>query len=335
MRVKPLTDKREIAIAVQKLKGRLTTGMASFRRTIGFPGGQVKGATVFWRPADEIWVHFDANSGENRYWCCYGSQNPSVPGPLHIAVEINPPHRGFNRRMAGTFVREAGGRVFLAHSGRVGGGKKGIGKEAFLDFHPGPNWATVAWPDGRESQTILIGGLLDRHLPEQIATFVQHVVNFKTAVRRDALPKKVNSSGTGFIPEFEGPRKSFRLSTTIEASCDHGTIVRWLKQGLEARGFAVFNDRQRDLFVPVSDQQMRALFEIKTSLAPQDIYGGVGQLMVHAAAQKKSAHCVLVLPRGVTKRVRDLLAKLDIDVIEYSWDHKRPRFGKFPRIKSA
>ena len=45
-------------------------------------------------------------------------------------------------------------------------------------------------------------------------------------------------------------------------------------------------------------------------------------VMVHTAAQTKSAQRVLVLPHGVTKRVRDLLAKLDIRVLEYSWDHK-------------
>jgi hypothetical protein len=328
--VTPLTDELAIANAFDKLKGRLAKGTTRLRRTIGFPGGQVPDATIFWHPADAIWVHLDAKRVENRYWCCYGVQNPSVGRSLDIAVEINPPQRGFNRRIAGTFVREVGGRVFLAHSGRVGGGKKGVGKRTFVDFHPGLAWATVAWPDGKQSEVILVAGLSDPHFPQQVATFVHEVAKFKAAVLVDAVPKKVKGAATGFIPEFEGRRKVFRLDRIIEASCDHGTVVRWLKHELEVRGLVPSNDRQRDLFILGSNGRMRFLFEIKTSLAPPDIHGGVGQLMLHSAAQTKRPERVLVLPRGLNQHVRSLLAQLQISVLEYRWHDERPRFGRFP-----
>jgi len=34
-------------------------------------------AAFNWRTTDGIWLHFNASNIENRYWCCYGVQDPT------------------------------------------------------------------------------------------------------------------------------------------------------------------------------------------------------------------------------------------------------------------
>jgi hypothetical protein len=119
-----------------------------------------------------------------------------------------------------------------------------------------------------------------------------------------------------FAPEFEGPRRAFRLDTVAESVCNHGTVVRHLRQLLEGKGFAVWNDRARDLVVGADSGVTQALIEVKTSTLPSDIYSGVGQLMFHGTfAGKKLPRRILVVPRGLAAHVDAVLKRLHIDVL--------------------
>ncbi len=330
MKVMPLTSKSEIAAAFKLLRTRLVSDAVPLRRTIGFPGGHVE-ALLHWRATEEMWLHFNASNIENRYWCCYGVRDPSREHDLDIAVEINPPKEGFDRRIAGAFVVEPGGRVFLAHSGKIGGGKKGVGKDAFWNFYLGPTSATVSWPDREETEVILIGEVRDPRLPQQIAAFVHEVARFKMAVASGSLASPLAAPRDAFSPEFEGT-KTFNVNTVIESSCDHGPVVRSLKEALEALSIPAANDRLRDLYTLRPSGDMNTLFEVKTSLNAIDIYTGVGQLMIHGARQGKAPKRVLVLPRGLGRQQLDVLSLLGIAVLDYTWQSKQPSFPKLAAV---
>lgn len=92
-----------------------------------------------------------------RYWCAYGTQDPTESKTLSITCEINPPRSGVNRRCGGLFVRDSRGRIYLAHSGKVGGGGTGVGKTAFTAWYGHGNWQDVEWPDGNTTRMIIIG----------------------------------------------------------------------------------------------------------------------------------------------------------------------------------
>src|SRR2546426_6326116 len=48
------------------------------------------------------------------------------------------PKEGINRRCAGLFVRDDDdGAIYFTHSGKVGGGREGVGKSAFLSNYRG------------------------------------------------------------------------------------------------------------------------------------------------------------------------------------------------------
>jgi hypothetical protein len=99
-----------------------------------------------------------------------------------LVCEVNSPFEGANRRVAGVFVRDSSGTLYLAHSGRVGGGRRGIGKEAFRAFFTDGDVREVQWPSGTVTETLVVGRLDDDRLPASVARFVRTVERFKQAV---------------------------------------------------------------------------------------------------------------------------------------------------------
>ena len=102
----------------------------------GGPGAH--DSTVHWISELQIWGCFrdDVARTGNRYWNAFGTGHPYAGDTLHITCEICIPLSGVNRRIAGAFGEGQDGTVYLLHSGKIGGGKEGVGKNAFLaQFH--------------------------------------------------------------------------------------------------------------------------------------------------------------------------------------------------------
>jgi len=268
MDVKPLITRTEIDRTFSRLEQRLRAGAQKLCRKVGARGGNST-RNVYWRPVEGIWLCFTRHHA-NRYWCAYGTADPNTHTSLSITVEINPPKLDFDRRIGGLLVADGSDRVFLAHTGRIGGGRKGIGKDTFLDHYAGPTWATITWPDDVRSKIILLADVADERLAEQVAAFVREVELFKALPWAKISKPSITNHGY-FTPEFEGRRRSFRLNTVVESVCNHGTVVRHLMTLLEARRFIVSNTRGRDLEVTTRRGALHALVEVKTSALTTDI----------------------------------------------------------------
>ncbi|MEJ5377089.1 MAG: hypothetical protein WHX93_10965 [bacterium] len=120
----------------------------------------------------------------NRYWNAFGLL--SSDHPSNIILEINFPLQGINRRIAGVFVRDTmTDEVLLLHRGGVGGGRQGVGKQAFLSWYnqvsPG---RLLDFDEGIRAadKCILIGRLTDDELLGGIYDLVQKVRSFKNSV---------------------------------------------------------------------------------------------------------------------------------------------------------
>ena len=183
----PLTDEAEIQEVFGKLSESLKQGSRRFTKHIGWKGedGEFE---VYWHDAPGIWCLLEPDREPNRYWCGFGTDNPGDMGRLSIICEINPPKSGMNRQVAGVFIRDETGSVYLGHSGKVGGGRPGIGRAAFLDFYGVNNCAPVLWPDGQESETIVVGRI-DTDLLAKVKDFVEEVKKFKNEVAGQSTPK--------------------------------------------------------------------------------------------------------------------------------------------------
>ncbi len=176
----PLTDRAEIDHNFQLLAQTLRIGGQLTRLVVGFRGGGME-LDIYWHPRQELWTATLVL--ENRYWCGFGTQEP-VP-LMGISCEINIPLEGINRRVAGVFGRDDGGRIHLTHSGKVGGGRPGIGKSALLAYYGNQPLATLTWHDGKRTSAIPIGQVSDPALLGKIADFVRFVERFKAQAAGD------------------------------------------------------------------------------------------------------------------------------------------------------
>jgi len=310
---------------------------ASFQRTMQRGARLHRDQWVGWRPQalqldvrwnDErqFWCHF--GSAKKRYWCDFGVQDPATTDKLSITVEINVPHQGATGRVAGAFVRGADGHSYIAHSGKIGGGRKGIGKSAFSNFCRGGNWHTVTG-DGVSREMMILGRVDHPSLVDSISHFTREVARFKKAGEDDALPPSSTKGAHAetFNAEFSGT-KTYPLGGSVEAECLHGVVVDELARTVEKLGLAVANDRPRDLYT----RDRRFLFEVKTDISTTSLYCGIGQLSVHGA---EGQSLVLVIPGAVLAKFKKALSYLGILVLEYRWKEGRPNFLNLRSLLSA
>jgi 5-methylcytosine-specific restriction protein A len=115
-----------------------------------------------------------------RYWNAFGIG--LFGGSNDIVVEINIPFKGVNRRVAGLYARDPyTNDVFLLHRGKVGGGRKGIGKRAFLNWYRGER-VKVDEADGRISEAILVTSLEASDFLFTLKYFIHRVERFKEII---------------------------------------------------------------------------------------------------------------------------------------------------------
>lgn len=132
-----MTQVSEVRKAAMEVRNALTKDAVRLRCILGYPGW-AGACTTCWSQRHRLWSVL--YRGKTRYWYCFGDHlSPSGPAPgerLDIVCEINSPLEGINLRCAGAFRRTKNGAVVFTHSGKVGGGRKGIGKLAFLRAYP-------------------------------------------------------------------------------------------------------------------------------------------------------------------------------------------------------
>jgi hypothetical protein len=225
----PLTKRSEIHAAYLALVSSLKTGAEQFRRTVGWRGGNDE-FTLYWHAKQRFWTAFSEDDF-GGYWCPYGTADPNENSTVSITCEINPPEDGINRRKGGVFLRDAAGTFFLGHTGKLAGGRKGIGKSSFFEQYSG-SLQEIEWPDGVTSELVLIGRIGGRSLLQGLGRYLHAIETFKNAVVLPPTPPP--SERLRFRPEFQGPRKRYSITGLVESQCDHGTVVRALHDALES-----------------------------------------------------------------------------------------------------
>ena len=306
--------------------------------SVGYRRGLRKFPKVLRFPAEGIWAipikEWDAQS--NSFWCGYGDRVPVEGDTLSITCQINPPHESPNLTYGGLFAKDQNGHVYLCHTGNIGGGRPGIGKQAFVNRYRGMRGSSVSVKiESRQEsvEVIFLGRVDDRRLPMRISHFVHEVSRIKKEIV-EGVPEP--SEGTGsFQPEFSGRRRSYSVGGTIASNVDHGVVVDALAHEIEKAGYTPRNDRHRDMFVMNDGHNgMPVLFEIKTSTETTDMYQAVGQLMFNGRARQSGVKLVLVVPDELTTDTNRRIQSLDVEVLRYQWQQEKPvfRLRKLKRI---
>lgn len=179
--------------------------------TIGFPGGNM--TCPVWAN-QKIWYStFEITKDDEstpRFWNGFGvtielSKNKSN----NIAVEINVPTEGIRKIVAGLFAKDTKTKkIFLLHRGRVGGGRKGIGKNAFLSWYPSPT-ITVYDEKEHEEQALIVGSINSAAFIDETANFIQNVALFREIVTSG----EINEST--FLSDEELTNRATESSSTL------------------------------------------------------------------------------------------------------------------------
>ena len=127
---------------------------------LGHPGASEK-AKVAWSETLGIWSFSRKIGGAG----------------IAITCEINFPLCGIDRRTGGAFAQDRAGKVFVVHRGKLGGGRRGIGKSLFETSYRGV-WEVME-DGGQETPVALIGVLHSPRFARQIALFVRKIARIK------------------------------------------------------------------------------------------------------------------------------------------------------------
>lgn len=146
--------------------------------TIGYHSGSIDSQIY---SDSEIWFSPNiTHTDEKKYWNGFGlSKNLSKTKSNSITVEINILHGEANNRIAGAFVKDdKTGDIYLTHSGKVGGGRKGIGKNSFIKWYKAPT-KTITTEGNKTKQVIVITNINSTNFVKDLATFIKNVDTFK------------------------------------------------------------------------------------------------------------------------------------------------------------
>lgn len=235
-----------------------------------------------------------------------------------IVVEVSVPERGDDARAGGMFAREPlSGDIYLLHSGKVGGGRKGVSPTAFRAFHGRP-LASVQ-TESRIRRAICLGRISDARLPALIWRYVQLVAAFKEQARAGephvVAPLLINS-----LDDEPWGRRQGQRTAEFDYYSYHGAIYAALKGRTRARvGDALRVDRTQRIDLGVWDgERLKEVFEIKTGGGRQAFYTALGQLLTHAP--DPTIQKTLVLPYEVTlpPDCEVALARLEIKIERFA-----------------
>jgi hypothetical protein len=290
---------------------------------------------VAWRPGSaemeithngKLWFGSSELSGSDttpRYWNLFGRY--ANAGALQIAVEINIATESNDRRVSGFFARDLETNTLcLMHDGGVGGGRRGIGRAAFLEWSSEEVIDVVEDSECRTRRGILVAVLRSKSAAADLGRFVEKVLAFKDAVVRGETSIEQAPQAQQTYPDYfdepSGKRRRQRIKE-LEYISRHGEIVRALRQWRQQSATPsdrIVKDRYIDLGVQVRGR-LTELYEVKTNCERQTLYGAIGQVLVHSEGGAESARRFLVLPRGqeIPDDVHRALQRASITLIRF------------------
>lgn len=161
---------------------------------VGFPGGN-EDLVVYWVPEMNIW--WGTKPARNRFWNSFGIGEPNWGSTEShsIVCEANIPNGNLcNRKIATVLAKDDGGSVFLCHSGKIGGGKKGIGKKFFEENYNIPlPWKKIQDSRGLRNMLVIGSFLSSGAFLRQLSNFVREVRRIKKLSDRKAKSEEYDA----------------------------------------------------------------------------------------------------------------------------------------------
>jgi hypothetical protein len=289
---------------------------------VGWPGGRGR-LPLHWRKGERFWVHFgEADQASTHHRLLLGTENPAKAASVSITCEVNPPLEGVNRKCAGAFLRDAAGRIYLAHSGRIACGSGRTGAALFRTSFAGANWTSVEWPRAGLDDMHVIAPIEGKRLLAQLAYFVHEVARIKTAARNG------DAAGDALIPpqrfrtEYARARRPPARIGAIEAQCDRGIVLASLHDQLLTRGLRVASAGAPDLGILDRSGRVKSVIAVTADRSRAAVHAALGRLTLGEGA--RDARRVLVTPGPIPTDLSAALAAADVLPVIYHWRRGRP-----------
>jgi hypothetical protein len=187
MSMRVIVGRAKIQEAIRVLTSTLKRATVVIPHRVSFRPTSIQ-LQLNWNAGLGYWWYIEHDNEKDMYWCAYGVSDPTV-GPddgdhaLRIDCEINVPLNPV-RKFAGTLVEDDAGTIHLAHSGALGGGVPGVSKAAFQTYRRREGLESVVWPDGEQSEMLVLGPIGGKELPAAVAEYVRQAQDFRGRIRR-------------------------------------------------------------------------------------------------------------------------------------------------------
>jgi hypothetical protein len=297
-----VADPKRIDRAIKRLHGALK-GVPARSVRLTWRGGELR-TTIHWVRDDAFWWAVEPRHQRDALVLGHAPDPPARRES--ITCEINLPRAGADRKVAGIIAADEDNALYLCHSGRMGGARAGQSKSGFREFVADGVWRPVAWPDGEETEALVIAPLDNPRLTRLIGRFVDLVRRFKEGDGPPAQP------GLCVEPSPHG---------STGAACDRSLVDLALHEELSKRGlfggelhlFSLRGARPQPLFALIADGE------------PQELALAVGSLSLAAARSGSDVRPILVAPAELAEQ-DGALGALPFACVRYRWRGARAVF---------
>ncbi len=286
-------------------------------------------AKVNWSKKLGIWT-FSQATKDVRYWNAFGTGKPQKAGNLPITAEINFPWTGIDRKTGAAFAQDEQNNIYVVHRGKIGGGKRGVGKSLFEENYRGV-WAWME-DGGMLSQVAVVGVLASGRFALQVAQFVIKIEKLKSFA--SFSPQTLlNFSEVSFREDFVGLPPDPDFPVPIQ-DCDHDSIVRHLALLLQRWKFKVGNDTQIDLFLmqPGSDR-ISHVINVCAGGDEKSVLAAAAKLLLRQSADDGCPSAVLIVREEFVSRYVQLLQKIHVEVLGCRLEGERIIFPDLGKIR--
>ena len=286
-------------------------------------------AKVLWSRKLGIWL-FSHTINEVRYWNAFGKGKPREANILSTTAEINFPWEGIDRKTGGAFAEDAWGNIFVIHRGKIGGGKKGVGKSLFEHNYHGV-WSFMKDGDSI-TQVAVIGALNSSRFAMQTALFVKKIEKLKSAAT-SSPQTEINFSEITFREDLVGAVPSPNVRE-IFTTCDRDLVVTSLANLLMHWKFRVGNDTKHQLFlIDPSKNKISHVFEVLADIKEKSVMAAAGKLLLKSTVDEGNPLPIMVLPEDGINAYTQELQKINISVIGYRLEGEQIIFPDLEKIK--
>jgi hypothetical protein len=279
-------------------------------------------SNVHWVEVTGVWIKSSgALNHRGVYWNGLGIQTDTKSLQNEI-VQVNPPVSGSPPgNCQGVVAQDSSGSVWILHRGRMNVAQQRVllsdysMDAARLSVVP----VLVSYKDGLELECFPVAKLGDPDLAVLAAT--RRFVEFCRIARTVALEGEEAAEIQRKTSGFEEPSGTYTIPAREEIVAEriHAEVFAALKKELKDRDIPHTNEKISllgpDLYT--TDKVEPMLFEIKTGNAADDVLKAVGQLVVYEQLLKDARRKVVVLPSDVRSDYKELLGRLDIEIVCY------------------